>query len=209
MNARFALALLVILPFAAPGCSEEEEPVVSGGAQFTLRNAAAADNPDMLSSCLDTSLGKQTVAQKDVDGNLKLVVNGADDAQVSCSFNASSFNVLVSRAAASFSASGPFVTGAECATAAERAFPDPKTRPTDFSLGCSTKASVFAATPANAWKVISKQCSIFFSVRGDKRLRGTVYCPLLESTKTLNACALTPESGDAQAFFSFANCAEG
>jgi len=206
MNARFGLGLIAILPFVVASCSEEEPPVVSGGAQFTLRNAQVADNPDKLGSCLDTGQGRMTVAQRDVDGNLKLVVNGADEAQVNCNFNAGAFNVRVSRSAATFAASGAIITdAAQCAAAAAIAYPDPATRPATLAA-CSLKATVFAGTPSNTWKTLTKTCNVFFSANSDGRLRGTVFCPLLEHSTVSNACALSPEPGDGQAFFSFANC---
>ncbi len=54
--------VLPLLALSVASCSSEATPEVSGGAQFTLRNANIADNPDKLGSCPD--IGTQfTVAQ--------------------------------------------------------------------------------------------------------------------------------------------------
>ena len=203
MNARLALAILPFVVIAA--CSDDPEPVVSGGAQFTLQNASAADiGMSGLGACLESSSPQQTVAQRDANGDLKLVVNGADDARVSCSFSATNYSVSVSRTAASFAASGTIKPLAECAAAVSAVY---GSAPPANLVGCSLDATVLAQSPSNVYKTRDKKCTIFFTTNTDKRLRGTVRCPLLEHASTLSACSLTP-IGDAKtaSFFSFANC---
>lgn len=185
MNARF-LASLAVLPLAlsVASCSSEATPEVSGGAQFTLRNANIADNPDKLGSCPD--IGTQfTVAQRGEDGNLKLVVNGADDARVTCQVDGNHFNVSVSRLAAAFSASGNY-TGTQ-----------------------SADATVLFATDSNLYKTRTKKCTIDIDENANGRFRGRVTCPLVEHSKLPNACASTGDpgsDGSTKTYFSFANC---
>lgn len=207
MNARLRLGMLAILPIVVlAACSDDPEPVVSGGAQFTLQNAMRADIPmdETLGACPDIG-GQQTVAQRDAEGNLKLVVNGADDSQVSCRFDGGRYNVKVSRSTASFAASGTIKTGAECTTAASEAYGG--TAPSNI-VACSLDSAVFVASSTNAYKAdTTKTCKIFFTVNGDKKLRGTIRCPLLRHASLPNACALSPVGDEKTAsFFSFANC---
>jgi hypothetical protein len=202
MNARLALAILPFVVIAA--CSDEPDPVVSGGAQFTLQNATKADiGTEMLGSCPDIGQ-QQTVAQRDGEGNLKLVVDGADDARVSCRYDGGRYNVSVSRATASFSASGTFKTMAECGAAATEAYGT--NVPTNI-VACSLDAIVGAASAANFYQTRDRKCSIFFTLNSDKKLRGTIRCPLLPHKSLANACALSPIGDEKTAsFFSFANC---
>lgn len=185
MNARL-LASLAVLPLAmfAVSCSSEAAPSVSGGAQFTLRNAAIGDNPAKLGSCPD--IGTQfTVAQRGEDGKLKLVVDGADDARVSCRVDGNRFSISVSRAAAAFTASGTY-TGTQ-----------------------STDADVLFATDSNIYKTRDKRCTIDIDENGDGRFRGRVTCPIVEHNKLPNACASTGDPGadeKTKTYFSFANC---
>jgi hypothetical protein len=202
MNARLALALFPFVVLAS--CSDDPDPVVSGGAQFTLQSAATADiGMTGLGSCPDVGQ-QQTVAQRDAEGNLKLVVDGADDSRVSCRFDGGRYSVTVSRATASFAASGSIKPLGECSAAATEAYG--ATVPTNL-VGCSLDATVFAASSTNNYRTRDKQCHIFFTLNSDKKLRGTIRCPLLEHTTIANACALSPIGDNKTAsFFSFANC---
>ncbi len=207
MNARLRLGMLAILPIVVlASCSDDPEPVVSGGAQFTLQNAMSADVPtgETLGACPDIGQ-QQTVAQRDAEGNLKLVVNGADDARVTCKFDGSRYTVSVSRAAASFAASGTFKSAAECSAAATTAYGG--NAPTNL-VACSLDATVNASSAANNYRSdADKKCSIFFTLNSDNKLRGTIRCPLLRHTSLANACALSPIGDEKTAsFFSFANC---
>lgn len=185
------MRLLAILPLAALGlsCSAKAEPVVSGGAQFKLQNPAVIDR-GMLGACPDISTQPFTVAQRGEDGQLKLVVDGADDARVGCSADGSRFSVSVSRAAASFSASGKIGPG-----------------------GISTDADVSVSTPSNNYRTRDKKCTVTITENTGGRLRGKVKCLLLEHTTLSNGCATTDQAvfdqdgvDRASTFFAFANC---
>lgn len=209
MNARLRLGMLAILPIVVlAACSDDPEPVVSGGAQFTFQNAAGADIPmgETLGSCPDIGQ-QQTVAQRDAEGELKLVVDGADDSQVSCRFDGNRFDVKVSRATASFVANGQFKPAAECAAAAAEAYGGADKVPPNL-VACSLNATVLARSSANSYRSdAANTCKIFFTQNSDKRLRGTIRCPLLRHTSLANACSVSP-IGDAKtaSYFAFANC---
>lgn len=185
MNARW-IASFAVLPLAmfALSCSSEAAPTTSGGAQFTLRNAVTGDNPDKLGSCPD--IGKQfTVAQRGEDGKLKLVLDGSDDARVTCKVDGTRFDVTVSRAAASMTASGTY-----SGTQAKDAF-------------------VQVTTDSNRYKTIKTKCTVDIDENANGRFRGRITCPLLEHATLPNACACTGEPGAdevTKSYFSFANC---
>lgn len=202
MNARFAFALLPFVVLAS--CADDDEPVVSGGAQFQLQNAAAADNPGMLGTCPDGTSGQLRVAGTGADGQPVLVANGAEDARVGCSYSATSFNVAVSRNSAQFTASGSIKPKADCAAAELAAYGDASRVPGNI-VACSLDATVFVSSPGgNAYKTRDKRCSIFFTQNTEKKLRGDIHCPLLEHSTIANACRIKP---DTSSFFAFANCA--
>ncbi len=185
MNARL-LASLAVLPLAmsAFSCSSEATPTVSGGAQFTLRNASTADNPDKLAACPDIG-GQFTVAQRGEDGKLKLVIDGADDARVTCKVDSNRFDVIVSRAAAQFVASGT-ISGTQ-----------------------SKDAFVQLATDSNRYKTLKTKCTVDIDENAAGRFRGRVTCPLVEHATLPNACSTTGEAGaddKTKTYFSFANC---
>lgn len=185
-----SLAILPVLTFGALAlsCSSKADPVVSGGAQFKLQNPAAADR-GMLGSCPDISTQPFTVAQRGEDGQLKLVVDGADDARVSCRADGGQFDVTVSRAAASFSATGKIVNNV------------------------ATDAVVTVVTPSNVYTTRDKKCTVTITQNSDGKLRGKVKCLLLEHKTLPNGCATTdepvadPDGVDrTSTFFAFANC---
>lgn len=184
------MRFLAALPLAALAlsCSSKAEPVVSGGAQFKLQNAQVADR-GMLGSCPDISTQPFTVAQRGEDGQLKLVVDGADDARVLCRADGGRFDVSVSRAAASFSATGT------------------------IAGGVSTDASVTVVTPSNVYTTREKKCTVTITQNTDGKLRGKVKCLVLEHKTLNNACATTDEAivdadgvDRTSTFFAFANC---
>jgi hypothetical protein len=130
-----------------------------------------------------------TVAQRGEDGQLKLVVDGADDARVACGVDGNRFSISVSRAAASFSASGT------------------------IAANVSTDASVTLVTPSNVYKTRDKKCTITFTENAGGKLRGKVKCPLVEHTTLPNACATSDAPvvdadgvDRTSTFFAFANC---
>lgn len=185
------MRFLAILSLSALAfsCSSKAEPVVSGGAQFKLQNASVADR-GMLGACPDISTQPFTVAQRGEDGQLKLVVDGADDARVACQADGTRFNINVSRAAASFSASGTIVAGV------------------------STNATVSVSTPSNNYTTRDKKCTVTITQNSDGKLRGKVKCPLLEHKTLNNGCSTTDEPildadniDRTSTFFAFANCA--
>jgi hypothetical protein len=185
-----AMRFLAILPLAALAlsCSSKAEPVVSGGAQFKLQNPLPADR-GTLGACPDGTGNAFTVAQRGEDGQLKLVVDGADDARVSCRADGGQFSVSVSRAAASFTASGK------------------------IAGGVSTDAIVTLVTPSNVYKTTTKKCTVTITQNADGRLRGKVKCPLVEHTQLPNGCSTTDEPvidmdgvDRTSTFFAFANC---
>ncbi len=183
------MRFLAVLPLAALAlsCSSKAEPVVSGGAQFRTQNALPADR-GTLGACPDNQVF--TVAQRGEDGQLKLVVDGADDARVSCQADGSRFNVSVSRASASFNARGT------------------------IQGGVSNDADVTLVTSAgNVYKTTTKKCTITITQNADAKIRGKVKCLLLEHTTLDNACATTDEPivdadgvDRTSTFFAFANC---
>jgi hypothetical protein len=182
------MRFLAVLPLAALAlsCSSKAEPVVSGGAQFRLQNALPADR-GTLGACPENQV--YTVAQRGEDGQLKLVVNGADDARVECAVENGRFNISVSRAAASFSASGSIVNNV------------------------SSNADVTMSTPSNTYTTLSKKCTVTFTETTGGKLRGKVKCPLVEHKTLSNACSTTEvpvvdaDGVDrTSTFFAFANC---
>ncbi|MBI2388137.1 MAG: hypothetical protein HYV09_00860 [Deltaproteobacteria bacterium] len=184
MNPR-SFASLAALPFviAAASCSSEAKPTVSGGAQFTLRNVAIADNPSKLGNCLDP--GQKTIAQRDAEGRLKLVVDGADEARVTCRVTGNRFELSVSRSEGSFSASGSY-TGTQ-----------------------STDADVNFVTATNSYRTFTRKCTVDIDENGDHKFRGRVTCPIVEHRTLPNACSSTGDIGADNAtktYFSFQNC---
>lgn len=181
------LAILTLSALAF-SCSSKAEPVVSGGAQFKLQNATVADR-GTLGSCPDISTQPFTVAQRGEDGQLKLVVDGADDARVGCQADGSRFNLTVSRAAASFSATGTIVGGV------------------------SNDAIINVSTPSNNYTTRDKKCVVTITENAGGKIRGKVKCPLLEHKTLNNACSTTDEAileadkvDRTSTFFAFANC---
>lgn len=178
MNRSFASLVALPLVIAAASCSSEAKPTVSGGAQFTLRNVAVADNPDgKLGNCLDAR--PHTIAQRDAEGRLKLVVDGADDARVSCTVTGDRFSLSVSRTEGSFTASG------------------------SYKGNQSTDAEVTFVTSSNSYRTFTRKCTVDIVENGDHKFKGNVICPVVEHRSLPNACATI---GDGSTFFSFANC---
>jgi hypothetical protein len=194
MNARsFSICSLAILSLglSAVSCSSEADPVVSGGAQFMLSNIAEADQPadpaPRFGNCLDSSAEKQFVGQQSSDGNIKLVLDGADDAQVSCNVSGGRFNASVSRSNATFTANGSIGPATDACKG-----------------GVSNDATVVIKPGLNTYRTFSTKCTVCLSESSGGRLWGVVTCPLLEHTLTPNACR-TSTTGE-ETKFGFVNC---
>ena len=84
-------------------CSTDPEPVTAGGAYFELQNARNVTTMPAPGACLDICQ-KYTIAIKGEDGQLKLIVDGADDARVACRYDGARFDLTISNSAASLTA---------------------------------------------------------------------------------------------------------
>lgn len=176
MNARLPVA--VVAAVLALSCSSKQEPVTAGGAMFQL----TPPSPASLGICPDTTSQPNIVANRGENNGLVLVLDGADDARVSCKYDGTNYAVTVSKSGATFSASGSIQNNE------------------------STDAYVFVLTANNQYEQKgAAKCKISFIPQGEPgRLEGrNVTCTALEHSSLPNGfCATNPGN----TFFKFTNC---
>ncbi len=186
MNARVswksASIASILAATAGISCSSANEPVTAGGAYLELQNAKNVTTMPPPGACLDVGQ-KYTIAIQGADGQLKLIVDGADDARVSCRYDGARYDLTVSNRTASLTASGT------------------------IQGGKSTDAEVqVLASSGNIYRTSSKKCSIeFLPQQEEGKIRGNMTCDEITHTKLNNACGMS-SSGSAPSYFSFSNC---
>jgi hypothetical protein len=185
MNARLTLksaSLAAVLSVVGGiSCSSSQEQPVAGGAYFEMQNARNVTTMPPPGACLDIGQ-KYTVAIKGENGQLKLIVDGADDARVTCRFDGSRFDLAVSNSVASFNTSGTIAGGK------------------------STDAYVQVQTAnGNLYKTLTKKCSITFDAPEEGKIGGQVSCDEITLISANNACGLSPP-GSSPSYFKFSNC---
>jgi hypothetical protein len=163
--ALFAFATLV-------GCSSDPKPAPAGGARFQLRSTDDTTAP----KCNDNQ--PYTIALRDDQNELKLVVDGTDDARVRCRVTASDFSLSVSNRNAALSISGKYAG----------------TSGSDVSVTVVTSASSYAS-PNDA------KCSVTITSNEGGKFAGNLTCPKLQHQTIAAVCTFAPS-----AYFQFSNC---
>ncbi len=178
MNVR-SVAFLAVLGCAAfsVSCSDDPPPAVSGGAYYQLLTLTTPGST--LGRCLDPG-AEVTIANRDADGSLKLIVDQADGAQVACKLDGGRFDVKVSNRLGTFQARGSY-TG---------------TTSTDTFVRLITGSG-------NVYETRETLCSLEITENADGKIFGYVTCPELQHTNIDAACEIGSTS---KSYFRFANC---
>lgn len=185
LRALVAAAAILLPAGLLIACSSKETKTTSGGAKFRFQSVAATISSG---KCLDPT-ADVTIATIAEDGTAKLIPDGSDGSNVSCTYDDKNWSITVQ------GNRGDAITGFGT-----------------FSGGgnTSTDASMQFITHNTAYKTPADQrCTVTFLKKADNALLGRVNCPEVVYDITSSACAVTALDKDGftpYAYFQFSDC---
>ena len=167
-------------------CSSKETKTTAGGAKFRFQTVAATISSG---KCQDP-VADVTIATLGEDGKtLKLIPDGSDGSNVSCTYDDHSWNITVQ------GNRGDAITGFGT-------FGGDGMTSTDASMQFITHNTAYK-TPAD------HPCTVSFTKKADNALLGRVNCPEIVYDLTSSTCAVTALDTDGHtpyAYFQFSDC---